>query len=101
MNTSMCRVERAGKLERLESSSADEEHFSDIRDIQFAHVSSEQASDDWNPARKEAQELRIEGVLNCWGANQPPVTVMSNDSYLNGEFTLAFSSILFLPVGVQ
>lgn len=84
MSTSMCRVERAGHLERLETPQ-DEAELPDYRDIQFAPSSPEQAGDDWNPARKEAQELRNEGVWNCWGANQPPVTVMSNDSFLKGK----------------
>ncbi|KAK3929277.1 DDB1- and CUL4-associated factor 15 [Frankliniella fusca] len=85
MNTSMCRVERAGHLERLETTSHDEAELPDFRDLQFAPSSPEQTGDDWNPARKEAQELRNKGILNCWGANQPPVKVMSNDSFLKGK----------------
>lgn len=85
MNSSMCRVERAGNLERLESNSAGEEDLSDMRDLQCASVTCEQGGDDWNPARREAQELRNEAALNCWGTNQPPVKVMSNDPYLNGK----------------
>ncbi|XP_034257159.1 uncharacterized protein LOC117654554 [Thrips palmi] len=83
MNTSMYRVERAGDLDRLETNSQDEAELSDLRDIQFAASSPEQ-SDDWNPARKEAQQLRENGVLHCWGANQPPVKVMTNVSVLEG-----------------
>lgn len=88
MNTSMYRVERAGDLDRLETNSQDEE-LPDLRDIQFAASSPEQ-SDDWNPARKEAQQLRENGVLHCWGANQPPVTVMTNVSYLEGALKMFF-----------
>lgn len=83
MNTSMYRVERAGDLDRLETSSQDEAELPDLRDIHFTAGSPEQ-SDDWNPARKEAQQLRENGVLHCWGANQPPVTVMTNVSVLEG-----------------
>lgn len=84
MNTSMYRVVRAGSLERLETSSYDEAELPDMRDTHFVSGSPEQTGDDWNPARKEAHELRIISALNCWGANQPVVKVMSNNPFLEG-----------------
>jgi hypothetical protein len=88
MNTSMYKVVRANSFERLETCCQDEAELPDMRDSQFAIGSPEQSSDDWNPARKEAQELRVMGALNCRGANQPIVKVMSNNPYLEGELHL-------------
>ena len=83
----MYRVVRAGSLERLETSSYDEAELPDIRESHYVSGSSEQ-TDDWNPARKEAQELRLKGALNCWGVNQPLVKVMSNNPFLEGKLNI-------------